>query len=79
MASVSSKQFIRPRALRRYKPDPIPDQVIAKVLEAAIRAPSAGNGQNWLFLGPTKVLSLAVDYAPVESPARDCAIAAVRE
>jgi nitroreductase len=38
------------RALRRFKPDPIPDQLIAKVLDAAIRAPSAGNGQNWLFL-----------------------------
>ncbi|HKN02218.1 MAG TPA: nitroreductase family protein [Candidatus Binataceae bacterium] len=38
------------RALRRFKPDAIPDEVIAKVLDAAIRAPSAGNGQNWLFV-----------------------------
>jgi len=38
------------RALRRFKPDPIPDEVIAKVLDAAICAPSAGNGQNWLFV-----------------------------
>ena len=38
------------RALRRFKPDPVPDQVIAKVLDAAICAPSAGNGQNWLFV-----------------------------
>jgi nitroreductase len=38
------------RALRRFKPDPIPDQLIAKVLDAAICAPSAGNGQNWLFV-----------------------------
>ena len=38
------------RALRRFKPDPIPDQLIAKVLDAAIREPYAGNGQNWLFV-----------------------------
>jgi len=38
------------RALRRFKPDPVPDDVLAKILDAAIRAPSAGNGQNWLFV-----------------------------
>lgn len=38
------------RALRRFRPDPVPDEVIARVLDAAIRAPSAGNGQNWLFV-----------------------------
>jgi nitroreductase len=38
------------RALRRFKPDPVPDDVIARILDAAIRAPSAGNGQHWLFV-----------------------------
>jgi nitroreductase len=38
------------RALRRFKPDPVPDEVITKVLEAAIRAPSGSNAQNWLFV-----------------------------
>jgi nitroreductase len=38
------------RALRRFKPDPVPDEVLARILDAAIRAPSAGNGQNWLFM-----------------------------
>jgi nitroreductase len=38
------------RALRRLKPDPVPDEVIARILDAAIRAPSAGNAQNWIFL-----------------------------
>src|SRR5690348_14025982 len=38
------------RALRRLKPDPVPDEVITKVLDAAIRAPSGGNAQNWIFL-----------------------------
>jgi nitroreductase len=38
------------RALRRLKPDPVPDALITTVLEAAICAPSAGNAQNWIFL-----------------------------
>jgi nitroreductase len=38
------------RAVRRFKPDPVPDSVITQILDAAIRAPSAGNAQNWAFL-----------------------------
>src|ERR1700722_7863146 len=38
------------RALRRLRPDPVPEDVITKVLDAAIRAPSGGNAQNWIFI-----------------------------
>jgi nitroreductase len=38
------------RAVRRFKPDPVPEAVITEILDAAIRAPSAGNAQNWVFL-----------------------------
>src|SRR5262249_36237908 len=38
------------RAVRRFKPDPVPEAVITQILDAAIRAPSAGNAQNWAFL-----------------------------
>jgi nitroreductase len=38
------------RAMRRVKPDPIPESVQAKILDAAIRAPSGGNSQNWRFI-----------------------------
>ena len=38
------------RALRRYRPDPIPDEVMTKILDAAIRAPSGSNQQNWIFM-----------------------------
>jgi nitroreductase len=38
------------RAMRRVKPDPIPAEVQARILDAAIRAPSGGNSQNWRFL-----------------------------
>jgi hypothetical protein len=38
------------RALRRLKPDPVPEKIITRILDAAIRAPSAGNSQNWAFI-----------------------------
>jgi nitroreductase len=38
------------RAFRKFKPDPVPEAVIAQILDAAIRAPSAGNAQNWAFV-----------------------------
>jgi len=38
------------RALRKLKPDPVPEDLLTKILDAAIRAPSAGNAQNWAFV-----------------------------
>jgi nitroreductase len=38
------------RAMRRIKPDPIPLDVQQRILDAAIRAPSGGNTQNWRFM-----------------------------
>ena len=38
------------RSIRKFKPDPIPDEYIDKILEAARWAPSGGNGQPWEFI-----------------------------
>jgi nitroreductase len=38
------------RAMRRLKPDPVPDELIRKILEAGICAPNGGNTQRWRFL-----------------------------
>jgi nitroreductase len=38
------------RAMRRVRPDPIPRDVQARILDAAIRAPSGGNSQSWRFI-----------------------------
>ena len=38
------------RAMRRCKPDPIPVDVQKRILDAAVRAPSGGNTQNWRFM-----------------------------
>ena len=38
------------RAIRYLKPDPIPDKIIEKLVDAAIKAPSGGNSQPWKFI-----------------------------
>jgi nitroreductase len=38
------------RALRRLKPDPVPDEMISKIIEAGTQAASGGSEQHWLFV-----------------------------
>ena len=38
------------RSMRRLKPDPVPNDLIRKILEAGVCAPSGGNMQRWRFL-----------------------------
>ena len=38
------------RSMRRLKPDPLSDELVWKLLDAAVRAPSGGNTQPWRFL-----------------------------
>src|SRR3989475_9415855 len=38
------------RAMRRLKPDPVPDELIRKILAAGICAPNGANLQTWRFL-----------------------------
>lgn len=38
------------RAMRRLKPDAVPEELIWKLLEAGTKAPSGGNSQVWRFL-----------------------------
>jgi len=42
------------RSMRRLKPDPVPDAVIQKVIEAATMGPSGSNRQPWIFLVVTE-------------------------
>ncbi len=54
--------------MRRVDSRPIPHEVQARILDAAVRAPSGGNGQNWRFLlvdDPEVIARLAPIY-------RDC-------
>ena len=55
MAELGVLEAIRTnRAIRRYKPDPVPPDLIRQVLDAAIRGPSAINRQPWRFLVVTE-------------------------
>ena len=38
------------RAIRRFRTDPIPADVMQDIMEAAIRAPNGGNQQQWHFI-----------------------------
>ena len=38
------------RSIRRYRPDPVPDDMVEQLLEAGRVAPSASNRQPWAFI-----------------------------
>ncbi|RLC40210.1 MAG: nitroreductase [Candidatus Nealsonbacteria bacterium] len=38
------------RSVRKYKPEPIPEEKLRRILEAARLAPSAHNAQEWRFI-----------------------------
>jgi nitroreductase len=38
------------RSMRRLKPDPVPDEVIERLIDAAVQCPSGSNAQNWRFV-----------------------------
>jgi nitroreductase len=38
------------RSIRKYSPEPIQDDLVKKILAAAMNAPSAGNQQPWQFV-----------------------------
>ena len=38
------------RGIRYFKPDPVPDELITRLLQAAIKAPSGGVRQGWRFI-----------------------------
>jgi nitroreductase len=55
------------RAVRRLRPDPIPDDVLERLLQAAAWAPSGGNQQPWrvvVVTDPVIKQGLADLYAP---------------
>ena len=38
------------RSMRRLKPDPIPEEILKKIIDAGVHAPSGSNFQNWAFI-----------------------------
>jgi nitroreductase len=51
MASIDVYEAMRTlRAVRRLRPDPVPEDVLERVLEAATWAPTGGNQQPWRII-----------------------------
>lgn len=38
------------RSVRKFEDRPVPEEMVRQILEAAMMAPSAGNGQPWQFI-----------------------------
>lgn len=38
------------RAMRRLRPDPVPEEVLLQLVDAALQGPSGSNAQNWTFI-----------------------------
>jgi nitroreductase len=58
--------IITRRSIRKYKKQPIPKEILQKLLEAASHAPSAGNQQPWHFvlLDDRKILNVIHTFHP---------------
>ena len=67
------------RSIRQYTAEPIAEQVINELLEAAMSAPSASNQQPWQFVVITdrKVLNGVPEYHPYSSMLRNAPLAIV--
>jgi len=48
--TVVEKTILERRSVRNFKPDPVPETLVQRVLEAGRFAPSAGNTQPWRFV-----------------------------
>ena len=46
----TEKLIMERRSVRNFKPDPVPEHLIRRVIEAGRFAPSSGNGQPWKFI-----------------------------
>lgn len=44
------KAILSRRSIRKYTEQPVPDEAVKELLEAAMSAPSAGNQQPWQFI-----------------------------
>ncbi len=58
------EEIHRHRSIRRYKADPVPDELLEEILEAGIRASSSGNMQTYSIIVTRDRAQRAALYAP---------------
>ena len=66
------------RAMRRLKPDPVPEAMVERILEAATRAPSGQNTQPWAFLVVTEEAGRRSSARSIATGCTSCRVAASR-
>ena len=67
------------RSVRRYTKEPVPEDTITEVLQAAMSAPSAGNEQPWHFviISDRKILDEIPKVHPYSQSVRTASVAIV--
>jgi nitroreductase len=67
------------RSIRKYTPQPVPQELVTRLLEAAMSAPSAGNEQPWEFIVITdrEVLQAITKIHPYSQMLKEAPLAVV--
>ena len=68
------KEIFERKSSRMYTDQPVSDELVEKIMRAAMAAPSAGNQQPWVFYvtrDPEKLQAIA-DSSPYSKPAGKC-------
>jgi nitroreductase len=65
------------RTVRKFKAIPVPDELLDKVLQAAMAAPSTGNQQPWRFMVTRRreLLDVIPDFQPYSEMVRQAPVA----
>jgi len=65
------------RSIRKFTTEPVPEQSVQEILEAAMSAPSAGNQQPWHFvvIHDRKLLNKVPDFHPHSLMCREAQVA----
>jgi nitroreductase len=71
------KAILTRRSIRKYKPQSVPDEIIAELLTAAMCAPSAGNEQPWEFvvINDRKLLNRIPEFHPYATMLKEAPVA----
>lgn len=69
--------IVKRRSIRKYKPEPVPEDIIRQLLEAAMSAPSAQNQRPWHFIVITdrETLAILADVSPYATMTKEAPVA----
>ena len=65
MFTTTKEAIEKRRSIRKFKPDPIPDEYITALLDAARLAPSGSNAQPWSFNSQRQRNKIKIGYGSI--------------